>query len=413
VYSFQVLKRVFWLDWSLTSEYIKEKEMSGLRKALSNSVALGSLLVTLGVAAALAVATAVGMSYDSMYWAPGLCAIGLWLFFVFKTSFYIQEADKMYYVLLLYNHYVGTFISSGFAEIKDEQGRSMDEDPYNGVESLFIFALWPLYNVVALPTTVIRVDFNLKNVFTKDDVPVIVNVNLVIRLSSNPRLFIHATNVLGKGSDLAEDVVVEVWSNGEVPHTSGEARPLWTYANPELARILISEWTAIIQEVTRTVAKLFPFYGRDDIKSFVPLLERRIKQRLSVFESPLQQAGVLRLIPTNNDGSIPDIKPEVGISVISVDVNTSVDLVSDELRADLNKPLQGEMEGQRLKRLADQSGIPASEIRGWESLDRVEDVTVVAAEDSLSAILGGLIGKGKGTAGATRRGSSGGGSPNP
>lgn len=329
--------------------------------------------------------------------------------YVAMFCFFRVPVNKMLDVFFLGSKYLETYVSDTVAAHKDESGRTMAQlgGKRGWLGGSFIVLAWPLYSVIRMPTTVLKIEFDLTDVFTKDDIPVRMSINMVKQFSPDHSMLWGTVNAFDKEMDLTRKTTIDVWPNGETP--SGQQleaakaegkplRPLRSYDNPLLTKAMVVEFSPVVQEAARTVASEYPWTetagtGTKTIKEFVPDIEEKIKKRLSVYESPLAKAGLFKTL--TRDPGTGDIlgKPEVGPTLVSIDINVlDIDIPAD-IKADLGKPYRGTLEGQRLKKIHEESGIPASMVRGLEALEQAETFNLLAAGERIPDIVRGMFGK--------------------
>lgn len=363
------------------------------------------LLICLLAAIALSLAAGLWFSYlwivEPAAIFPQVLALGLIAILYLYKSIYLVPANKMLVWFFMWT-YGGQYVSGTFAKRYPErmQARTVRQGWFD-----LVFLPWPFYQVRVFPVTAFEVHYEANRSYAKGSLaPLTLRTRAFLRLGDLLDAFVLTFPVLeGKyGYDLTRECTVQyamdVNEKGEV---------VWgTYIAPVLGQVISDITSAVVLETLRKAASSFPFSGKDNgITGNRPAFEQKVMYELAVTESPFVQGGLLKdrgqrefndylpwltnrqhLGPTlaSFDFNLVDIKPEGKLSDAVTGPEEGL-LEAQRLAA------IGEGEGNRLKAIAERTGMTAKEVRQLESLDRAESLNVVAAGDSPLQELGTML----------------------
>ncbi len=312
------------------------------------SVQLVSLVCVLGVLGFLLLASVVINFFDqSLSWTQTAFALcSLWLLFVGCTSFYQQEAGKQYVVYVLGRDYVDTFVSFGFSETQNpHNGLKMKDPPYNGkVSLLWLFALWPLYKVIELPTTPITLKHDDIQIHTKEGTPFITEATIEVSLSACARHLLEHIGLLGGGSDLT------------------------LHGCFALTETLKSILQPSLHEAFGAIATQFSLLGPIGILANVNEFKARVKLFLAEnFDSSWYFTRLLQ-IREDNSGK-KTVCP--GLSAISLRLNLRIKVSDVALFKALNQPEIARLEAEGIQVLSEKTGVPSEVIMSLRTIEGV------------------------------------------
>lgn len=253
---------------------------------------------------------------------------------------------------------------------------------------------WPFWRGVYLPSTSTILKYQGTEIWTKNNIEVGFTATITFELATDLQAFVKTFNVLGRGRDLAREE--EIGYIFKEDPTTGE-KTIRHYKAPCLSQIIVQETDALVQNAFIDVAGELTFNqmtNRDGTAS--KIFEGKLRHYLAEPRARFARAKILQRV----DGVEDDAITGPAVDWDSFDINISRIVPKDEKSRDaLSAPergrLEGEGEGNRIKEIADKSKLEPEEIIRNETLQKIDNVTVVAAPDSLQGSFERLIGKGK------------------
>lgn len=302
------------------------------------------------------------------------------------TSVYVIPADK---VLATFNvsTYTGVVVSGTY-----EQQNGLRKDARRGNVPFFpdiTIQPWPIWHGVYFPTTNVVLKYHSSRVYTKDGIPVLMDGTIVFELDAYLAAFISEFNVLSTGENdvsRAESISFVYEKNPE----NGE-KTMHYYNGPCLAQIVLDDTTDAVHEASRKVASEFNW---KELTSHVEEFERRMIAVLAAPESRFAKAGML-IQRANAAGELeghagPSVRPD-GIDINFEDVVPADPEFLNSLSAPAAGQNRGEAEGNRMRAITAATGMASKEIMRNETVRAAEELNIIAAGDTLSAVVGGLI----------------------
>lgn len=315
-----------------------------------------------------------------------LVLVVLAVIYVVLTSVYVLPADKMLLSLFL-GDYRGVYVPSAYLTA---HGGLLKKDARRGSIPGFediVILLWPFWNGIFFPRTNVVLRYHASQVYSEDGIPVIINITIVFELDPSLREFIEEFNVLGKGADLAQEDRIEFPYKRDLESGTMEMRQ---YTSPCLAQVVLDDTTDLVHEVVRKVAAQYPWAKlRSEIKNF----EETVRRELAAPESRFAKAGMLCL-PIHAAGPASTFGPTVREHGIDINIEDVVPVDADFLKS-LSAPAtgknRGREEGNRIKAIQARTGLSGEEVMRNETVRQAAELNIIAAGDTLSAVVGGLI----------------------
>lgn len=304
--------------------------------------------------------------------------------YLLVTSIRIMSPDKIMASVFL-GSYQGTHVSRRYYARHRHSPHFEGRRAWWGLD--IIILPWPIWRTVFLPATNLVLRHHGTRIYTKNNVPIRLDVTISFNLGTNLEPFIEAFNVFGKGRDLAYDMDVQYPYNRD-PET-GEER-YRTYRSSCLAQLLLNDLLDVIDEAVRHVASQSTFTA---LKGDIPTFETSVRYRLATPESRFSIGGLLERLP---DPDQQDAVTGASLQAGTFDINiTNLEPEDENYRQSLPAPeagrLRGQGEGNRIRETSKRAKITGRELVRNETLREVDEVVVIAAPDSLSAAVGGLL----------------------
>jgi len=400
------------------------------------NTALSALIV---LVIAVVLITVAGIAFATSGVAAGifwLAILVIWVAYVGLTSFYKIPPDKMLTSFLLGTSQE-TYVNGRFVQVEKRMsdGRMMTMEEMGGRRGLFnldvVILLYPIWYGVYFPTTLVKLIIHATTVYLKEHkeadvikspgVPVRVKVIILFRLTPDLGGFVQTINVLSRGLyDLAHEVEIRdnLWS----PNDANNDR--YVYMSPRLAQVVQDAVVETVLHSVRSIASqkyTWKEVGREggdenkevgreggdenvvfDIKGSIPRFRNEVLQDLAEPQSVFCQAGILE----PRRGGKND-KVALGPAVLSFDLRVEdvapenpqfLEALSKPMIADLEAEadkLRGGGEGQRLKEKAEISGVSAEELYRGEVVQKVDNVSVYGAGESITDLVKGFLGRKK------------------
>jgi hypothetical protein len=316
-----------------------------------------------------------------------VCFTVIGAFYLAFTSVYVIPPDKML-VSILFGTYRCTYVSGTYA-------RNVPTLPAGIIRGLFgldlVILLWPIWRGIYFPTTTVVLRYHAARIYTKDGIPVNMDATIVFQLGPPLADFIETFNVFGHGDDLAREEDIEYLVDRK-PDT-GEVMSK-SYRNPCLAQVILNSTDNLVLETLRRVASSRKW---EEIRKDIPLFERDVKYELAAPESAFIASGMLerRLDDTLNAYPGPSVRAD-RIDVVFEDVTPINQDFFDSLSAPATGKNRGIGEGNRIKETAKLAKISGKELVRNETARQADELNIIAAGDTLTAVVGGLI-AGRGT----------------
>lgn len=317
-----------------------------------------------------------------LFWAVVFFVI-LWIIF---TSLYVIPADKMLMSLFI-GTYRGVYVPGTYVQSHG----GLRKDARRGNVPFFrdiVILLWPFWRGVYFPRTNVVLRYHAGQVYTKDGIPVVMDSTIVFELDAHLREFIEEFNVLGRGDDLALEEKIDYPYQKNLETGTTEMRQ---YTSPCLARVVLDDTTDLVHEVLRKVAA---GYSWEKLRSKIKDFEQKVRLELAAPESRFAKAGMLRLTQNAAGRNVDAFGPAVrdqGIDINFEDVMPA----DEEFRKSLSAPEtgknQGQGEGNRIQEITTRTGLSSTEVIRNETVRQVNELNVIAAGDTFSAVVGGLL----------------------
>jgi hypothetical protein len=325
-----------------------------------------------------------------------LVALGAFIGYLALTSIYIVRADKMVASFFL-GDWEGTYISGTFATQRDRLGRTMEQ--LGGRRGLFgwnlAVLLYPFWRGVILPTGGLTLRVHVTRVYTRDDPPhspsLPIHADSTINLGLTPHIgpLVLNFHLLSEGIDLTRKCEVHyTLERDEKDQTVKTGK----YDGRVIEQILLRQAETLILEAIRVQGRGYPWRGDDDIRGNILTLERDVKCLLGRRESLFQQALLL------NEFGLESL----GARFFDLNIE-NIDVEDPRVRESLGQPTiavmeaeaaktRGEGEGRRLKRMSEESEIPADQIYQGEVAKEIDNITVFGGSETVTELLRSLFG---------------------
>ncbi|MGH7927186.1 MAG: hypothetical protein ACREQV_05275, partial [Candidatus Binatia bacterium] len=308
------------------------------------------------------------------------------------TSIWPLQADQLV-VSFLTTSYYGTYVSGTYIANRQRSGVWGDAIPAparQGWFNWFAVLPWPFMRGVYLPGTDVVLRYHATRIYAKDGNPLTVDGTIVFRLGHDLRYFVETFNVLGKGSNLAADKEISyIWDRQ--PET-GEVKT-HTYRSCGLAQVVLDDTETLVWETIRRVAEKMSF---EDIRGDTAAFEKKVILLLAEPESAFVSSGMLRRSTDAAGNPIGIASPAIrdnGIDFNFEDVTPMNKEFFDSLSRPATGLNEGLGEGNRIARIAKMAKVSGEEVIRNDSLRKAGDLTIIAAGDTLSAVVGGLLKK--------------------
>lgn len=334
----------------------------------------------------------------SILWLIPLAFLVLLTIYLLTTSVYMIDADKML-ISIFFGSYKGVYVSGTYLENTPPRKRGCDYLPAHFFD--FVALLWPLWQPVFIPSTPVKLRYHAGRIYTEDGIPVRLDVTIIFQLDACLSDFIETFNVIGKGYDLAreEDITYMVDRDMETGEITTRK-----YKQACLAQIILDDTTNLVHETLRRAAADLEW---NNIRKEIHGFENEVKWYLAAPESLFARSGMLKRIPGVHHG----VKTGKAVRVDGFDIQFEDIVPMDNtffqsLSAPETGRRRGEEEGNRIKAIQEATHLSSEEVIRNETLRGVQEVNVIAAGDTLTAMVGGLITNRNSPRTGTQRGSS-------
>lgn len=386
-----------------------------------------SLVWIVSIAVALAVSIiGTALAGDIALALPLLVLLVSFIGWIALTGFFTIDPDEMIQVFLL-GSWRCAYINEAFGQVTESPiaarlGARPPRTMFHcggrpGLWKLdIVILLYPFYKGVRASTEAMTMHVSVAQTFTKEtptspSIPVTVDGTLVIRLApmiaklaatfpsvKRPGVLYRHCEVkevkerIKKDDQVQEQIKRQIYTgeHGASEHEPGQL----IYDGPIIGLLILRKAENTIIEAVRSMTAYFPWHGKEHgvdigIKSNQPRLERLILHRLSAWESMFVQGGIIEQrgdLGQDNRLAVP------GESALVVDFNVENIDVDPTLRPKLSAPMEGKLEGERLKKIA--ASVRSDEgkiVYAGEVAKNIKEVKIFSAQQPLlQAVLGWL-----------------------
>jgi len=315
--------------------------------------------------------------------------------YVAFTSVYSLDPDSMLLVYSRFSTYHRVYVSGTFSKryAEDHAGRMpWHDEPSKVAPGLFgwdiTLLLWPIYRVVKFPATSIKLRYRASDLYTKNDVPVLVDSTVRFKPGFDLLRFVDAIDVYGEGYDLSRRLPVSF-----IVYTDKEngAPATQEYDGCVLAQILLRYTQELLHEAVRRAASQLTFvelvgdYGTQH-------LEEQVKLRLTEPESIFVDAGILA---RQTDVLTGKTTVNRGVAARAFDFQIEEVSHTDEaFGAELTAPERGRLRGEGINNTASRAGLTPAQVLQGDVLTKAKELSINNFGGSVLENVQGLIGKG-------------------
>jgi len=321
----------------------------------------------------------------------------LFVIYVLATSVYEIPANKMLASFFI-STYQGAYVSGTF-----ENQYGLIKDARRGNIPFFrdwLFLLWPFWRVRIFPLTNVVLKYHASRVYSQEGIPFRLDGTIVSELDPALARFVSEFDVLSEGTDLTRKEIVRFIYDKE-PATG--AITYHEYDGSCLAQTVLNDTTDAFHEACRRVAAQFPW---DELVQKTHEFEEAMRLELAAPESRFAKAGMLLQYVDPVTGTTRGISGH-SVRLDGFDINVEdVAPMNEDFTKALSQPEIGRKEGigeakrraaigigegKRMRAITRRTGLTSQELAYNESMREAEELNIIAAGDTLSAVVGGLI----------------------